>query len=128
MLDLAARIQGGARNAEGAAAEEPSVASVARAPPRVGLAGRVLLVTIGFVLLAMGLFYVSRLAAYRENWLHNKLAAAQTAIEAFDASGPSELPADLSRRLLASVGVKSIAIPTPLKRPSPADARRVRFA
>ncbi|MBV9289498.1 MAG: HAMP domain-containing histidine kinase [Hyphomicrobiales bacterium] len=110
MLDLPTRIQGGVRNAEGAAAEEAGVSFVAGTPPRLGLAGRVLLVTIGFVLLAMGLLYVTRLAAHRENWLHNKLAAAQTAVEAFDASGPSELPADLSRRLLASVGVKSITI------------------
>ncbi len=72
-----------------------------------------LVVTLGFVLLAMGLFYVTRLAAFRETWLHNKLAAAHTTFQAFEAGGPSELPADLSHKILASVGVKSIAVETP---------------
>ena len=40
-----------------------------------------LAVTIGFVLLAMGLFYVTRLTAYREMLLHGKIAAAQTTVE-----------------------------------------------
>ena len=78
-----------------------------------GLAGRVLLVTLGFVLLAMGLFFVTRLAAFRETWLHNKLAAAQTAFEVFDGGGADEIPQDLSGKILASVGVKSIAVSTP---------------
>ena len=38
-----------------------------------GLAARVLAVTIGFVFLAMGLFYVTRLTAHREMWLHGKI-------------------------------------------------------
>jgi signal transduction histidine kinase len=79
----------------------------------LGLAGRVLVVTLGFVLLAMALFYVTRLAAYRETWLHNKLAAAQTTFEAFDGGGATELSPDLSRKILASVRVKSIAVSTP---------------
>ena len=78
-----------------------------------GLAVRVLVVTLGFVLLAMALFYVTRLAAFRETWLHNKLAAAQTAFEVFDGDGADELPPDLSRKILASVGVKAIAVSTP---------------
>jgi signal transduction histidine kinase len=82
-------------------------------PRGFGLAGRVLAITIGFVLLAMALFFVTRLAAFRETWLHNKLTAAETAVLAFDAGGTSELSPDLSRKLLTSIGVKSIAIPTP---------------
>ena len=85
----------------------------AAAPLRgLGLAGRVLVVTIGFVLLAMALFYVARLAAFRETWLHNKLASAETVVQAFDAGGATELPPELARKILASVGVKSIAIST----------------
>ncbi|HEY1453593.1 MAG TPA: HAMP domain-containing sensor histidine kinase, partial [Roseiarcus sp.] len=49
-------------------------------------------------------------------WLHNKIAAAQTAVEAFNADGPTAPPEDLSRRILNSVGVKSIAIVTPTGR------------
>ena len=81
-----------------------------------GLAGRVLAVTVFFVLLAMGLFYVTRLTAYRENWLHNKLASAQTTVEAFDAAGPTPLPEDLSQRILNSDALKSISLMTPTGR------------
>ena len=49
-------------------------------------------------------------------WLHNKIAAAQTAVEAFNADGATPPPTDLSRRILNSVGVKLIAIVTPAGR------------
>jgi signal transduction histidine kinase len=78
-----------------------------------GLAGRMLVITIGFALLAMGLFYAARLAAFRDTWLHNKVTSAQTAFEAFDAGGPDPLPPDLARKVLESVGVKSISVSTP---------------
>ena len=91
-----------------------------RPPPApwrgLGLAGRVLAVTLTFVLLAMGLFYLTRLSSYRETWLHAKIASAQTAIESFDAAGPVPPPEDLSRRILNSVGVKSITVLTPAGR------------
>jgi len=82
----------------------------------LGLAARVLAVTIGFVLLAMGLFYLTRLSAYREMWLHNKIAEARTAVHVFDAAGPVPLPEELARKILDSVGVKSIALATPAGR------------
>ena len=78
-----------------------------------GLAGRMLIVTIGFALLAMGLFYTARLAAFRETWLHNKLTSAQTTFEAFDAGGANPLPPELARRVLESVGVRAIVVSTP---------------
>jgi signal transduction histidine kinase len=81
-----------------------------------GLAGRMLVVTIGFALLAMGLFYVARLAAFRETWLHNKMTSAETAFEAFGADAPDPLSPDLARRVLESVGVKAIAVSTPTGR------------
>ena len=83
---------------------------------RFGLAGRVLVVTIGFALLAMGLFYVTRLAAFRETWLHNKVSSAQTAFEAFDAGGAEELSPDLARKVLESAGVRAIVVSTPSSR------------
>ena len=52
----------------------------AAAPRALGLAGRLLLLTIGFVLLAMGLFYATRLSAYRDNWLRDRLMVAHTAM------------------------------------------------
>ncbi len=114
MLDLPARRR--SMSEIGASAETVFPAAAADGSRRLrgpGLAGRVLVVTLAFVLLAMGLFYVTRLAAFRETWLHNKLASAQTAFAAFDGGGTDELPPDLSRKILASVGVKAIAVSTP---------------
>ncbi len=114
MLDLPVRTERGAE-AVGAASAfvEERAPRVVRQSRALGLAGRVLAITIGFVLLAMALFLVTRLASFRETWLHNKLASADTAIRAFDAAGTSELPPELASKLLASVAVKSIAISTP---------------
>src|SRR5271165_2069595 len=122
MLDLPARSRDGAEKPALAEALAHSFARQAEAsgvalPLRgFGLAARVLAVTLGFILLAMGLFYLTRLVAFREMWLHNKIAAAQTAVEAFNADGPTPIPADLSQRILNSVVVKSIAIVTPTGR------------
>jgi signal transduction histidine kinase len=81
-----------------------------------GLAGRVLAVTIGFVFLAMSLFYVSRLTAHREMWLHNKISGAQTTVEAFGLAGTTPPPQDLAQKILHSVDVKWLAVETPLGR------------
>jgi len=81
--------------------------------PRVGIAARVLVVTIGFALLAMGLFYLARLAAYRDYWLHTKVTTAQTAFDAFDLGGPGAVPPDLAGKVLRSVGVRAIEVSTP---------------
>jgi signal transduction histidine kinase len=117
MLDLPAqRKSAGEPGPTAATALPPSAAAASVAARRIGghgLAGRVLVVTLGFVLLAMGLFYATRLAAIREMWLHNKLVAAETAFEAFDGGGANELPPDLSRKILASVKAKAITVSTP---------------
>ena len=108
----------------------PARAAAVR-PRRFGLAGRVLLITVGFALLAMGLFYVARLAAFRETWLHNKLTTAETALEVFDTGGPLDFPPDLARRVLKSFGVKGIVVSKPSGRralPDPAAAPDAAFS
>jgi signal transduction histidine kinase len=85
-------------------------AHAARRTRGLGLAARVLFLTIGCVLVAIGLVYVTRLSAIRETWLHNKLISAETAADAFDIGGPDKLPADLSQKILNSVGAQSISI------------------
>src|ERR1700759_128658 len=82
----------------------------------LGLAGRVLAVTIGFVLLAMGLFYVTRLTAHREMLLRAKIAATQTTVEAFGLGGATPPSHDLAQKILNSVEVKWIAVTTPTGR------------
>jgi signal transduction histidine kinase len=115
MLDLPARTESAALVAGpfATSAQEPTGSAETRWRHGLGLAGRVLVITIGFVLLALTLFYVTRLAAFRETWLHNKLAAAQTTVIAFDAGGSAPVAPELSRKLLESVGVKSMTISTP---------------
>jgi signal transduction histidine kinase len=115
MLDVPARSEGRAD----AAALADALARHTRVPGLplplrgFGLAARVLAVTIGFVLLAMSLFYVTRLTAHREMWLHGKITAAQTTVEAFGLAGPAPPPEELSQRILSSVGAKSIVVETP---------------
>ena len=101
MLDLPVRTESGVEIIRPAAAyaQEKAAPKEARRPRGLGLAGRVLVITIGFVLLAMGLFYVTRLAAFRETWLHNKLASAETVVHAFDAGGTNEVPPELARKI-----------------------------
>src|SRR5208282_361434 len=112
MLDLPARGPSGAD----APALAEALARHARASGLAlplhgfGLAARVLAVTIGFVLLAMSLFYVTRLTAHREMLLHGKIGAVQTTVDAFGLAGPTPPPHDLSQKILNSVDVKWMAI------------------
>lgn len=93
-----------------------SAKPLALAPVRrqsFGLAGRLLLLTIGFVLLTMGLWYSSRLAAYRDNWLRDRLMVAHTAMVLFGESGEDTLPKDLAAKILGSVDAKAIIVTLP---------------
>jgi signal transduction histidine kinase len=120
MLDLPARSEGRADtlafalpNAVASQASAPGLAPPFRG---VGLAARVLAVTVFFVLLAMSLFYVTRLTAHREMLLHGKISAVQTTVEAFGLAGPTPPPEDLSQKILNSVEVKWMAVGTPTGR------------
>ena len=57
---------------------------------RVGLSGKLLLLTILFVMIAEILIYVPSIANFRMNWLRDRLASAHTAALVLDAapSGP----------------------------------------
>jgi signal transduction histidine kinase len=118
MLDVTARSEGGANapTFTGALTRQTSVPGLALPFQGFGLAARVLAVTIGFVLLAMGLFYVTRLTAHREMLLHGKISAVQTTVDAFGLAGPTPPPHDLSQKILNSVDVKWMAIGTPAGR------------
>jgi signal transduction histidine kinase len=115
MLDLPARSRSGADAPPLAEAREKHAGASGFALPLdgFGLAARVLAVTISFVFLAMGLFYVTRLSAHREMWLHGKIGWTQTAIDAFGLAGPNPPSADLSQKLLHSLDVKWLAVETP---------------
>ena len=71
------------------------------------------MLTIGFVLLAMGLFYASRLTAYRESWLRDRLMVAHSAMMLFGGRATRALPPELAAKILDSVGAKSIVVALP---------------
>jgi signal transduction histidine kinase len=120
MLDLPGRGEGRADALAlplpSTVAKQASASGLAPSLHGVGLAARVLAVTIGFVFLAMGLFYVTRLTAHREMLLHGKIGAVQTTVDAFGMAGPTPLPKDLPQKILNSVDVKWMAIETPAGR------------
>jgi signal transduction histidine kinase len=119
MLDVPTRSEGGADalalTFPDAIAKQASAPALAPSFHGFGLAARVLAVTIGFVLLAMSLFYVTRVTAHREMLLHGKISAVQTTVDAFGLAGPTP-PQDLSQKILNSVDVKWMAIETPAGR------------
>jgi signal transduction histidine kinase len=84
----------------------------AKRPRGPGLASRLLLLTIGFALLAQVMIYVPRIATVRDNWLRDRLAAANTAALVFAASPDDALPKALAGKILDSVGAKTIALKT----------------
>ena len=49
----------------------------------LGLAERVLLLTVGFVLITITAYYVTRLANFREAWLRDWFVTARTAVATF---------------------------------------------
>jgi signal transduction histidine kinase len=87
--------------------------SVAVRRRSIGVAGHLLLLTIGFVLLAMALFSASRLTAYRENWLRDRLMVAHSAMMLFGETGKELVPPELADKILDTVGAKSIVVALP---------------
>jgi signal transduction histidine kinase len=84
-------------------------------PPRkrIGLAGRLLILTIASVAVTMNVFYVTRLSLSRENWVRDRLFAAETATMVFGADEPAPLPKELTKKILDAVGAKMIMLSTP---------------
>ncbi len=81
-----------------------------------GLASRILLLTMGFVMLAEIAIYIPSIANFRNNWLRDRLSAAYTAALVLEAAPPEAIPEALTRDLLASVGAMSIAVKYPQTR------------
>jgi signal transduction histidine kinase len=82
----------------------------ARKLPALGLSGRLLVLTILFVMIAEVLIYVPSVANFRRTWLKDRLAAAQIAALVMDAAPTETLPSDVESRLLEGVGALAIAV------------------
>src|ERR1041384_3087426 len=82
----------------------------ARVGGRLGLSGKLLVLTILFVMLAEVLIYVPSIANFRWNWLHDRLSAAYTAALGLDAAPSGLVPESLARQILDSVGARAVAM------------------
>jgi len=94
---------------------EPLETTVPAAPRarhrwRVGLSGKLLLLTIVFVMLAEVLIYVPSVANFRLNWLNDRLAAAHTAALVLEAAPSGMVPESLAKKILASIGARAVAM------------------
>src|SRR5947209_5834636 len=87
-------------------AERPA----ARMSRRLGLSGKLLLLTIPLVLIALLLIYVPAIANFRTNRLNDRLAAANTAALVLDAAPSGMVPDSLARQILTSIGARAVAI------------------
>lgn len=79
---------------------------------RFGLSGRLLVLTILFVMLAEVLIYVPSVANFRLSWLSDRLAAAHTAALVLDAAPSGMVPESLARQILASIDARAVAMKT----------------
>jgi len=82
----------------------------AKVPRRLGLSGKLLLLTIPLVMIAGILIYVPAIANFRMNRLNDRLAAANTAALVLDAAPLGMVPDSLARQILTSIGARAVAI------------------
>src|SRR5262250_764238 len=83
-----------------------------RARPRLGLSGKLLVLTLLFVMVAEVLIYVPSIANFRLNWLHDRLSAAYTAALVFETAPSGMVPDAVARQILESIGARAVALKT----------------
>src|SRR5246127_1380305 len=81
-----------------------------RPPRRLGLSGKLLLLTIPLVMIAGVLIYVPAIANFWTNRLNERLAAANTAALVLDAAPLGMVPDSLARQILTSIQARAVAI------------------
>jgi signal transduction histidine kinase len=82
----------------------------ARLPRRLGLSGKLLLLTIPLVMIAEVLIYVPSIANFWMNRLNARLASANTAALVLDAAPSGMVPESLAHQILDSIGARAVAI------------------
>jgi signal transduction histidine kinase len=78
--------------------------------PRFGLSGKLLVLTILFVMIAEVLIYVPLVANFRVNWLRDRLASAYTAALVLDAAPNGMVSDTLAKQILDSIGARAVAM------------------
>lgn len=76
----------------------------------IGLPGKLLLLTILFVMVAEVLIFLPSVANHRRSWLMDRLTAAQIASLSLEAAQASDLPERLRRELLSTAGVIAVSL------------------
>ena len=79
-------------------------------PRRLGLSGKLLLMTIPLAMIAGMMIYVPAIANFRVNRLNDRLAAANTAALVLDAAPLGMVPEQLARQILTSIDARAVAI------------------
>jgi len=78
--------------------------------PHFGLSGKLLVLTLLFVMLDEVLIYVPSVANFRLNWLKDRLAAAHVAAMVLKAAPRDMVPQDLKQQILGEIGAKAVAL------------------
>jgi signal transduction histidine kinase len=92
-------------------ANEPTAGTEAAGPVlRLGLSGKLLVLTILFVMIAEVLIFVPSIANFRLNWLADRLAAANTAALVLDAAPSGLVPEGLAKQILQSIDARAVAM------------------
>src|SRR5204862_1526210 len=99
--------------------DRPAAADQRAPVPRLGLSGKLLVLTILFVMIAEVLIYVPSIASFRLNWLNDRLSAAYTAALVFEAvprgsdgQPTASIPDSLVKQILDSIGARAVAMKT----------------
>ena len=79
---------------------------------RFGLANRLLVLLLLFIMLAEVAVYIPTIANFRNAWLRDRLAAASTAALVFEAAPAGSVPDELEAAILRSVGARTIVVKT----------------
>ena len=87
------------------AARPPAVRAL-----RFGLSGKLLVLTILFVMIAEVLIYVPLVANFRVHWLRDHLAGAYTAALVLEAAPSGMVPESLAKQILDSIGARAVAM------------------
>lgn len=90
--------------------ESAASAQRPRRRARFGLAARILVLTIGFVMAAEVAIYVPSIANFRNNWLRDRLSSAYIAALVLEAAPADMVPEELTRTLLTNVGANTIVL------------------
>lgn len=82
-----------------------------RMRPVTGLSGRLLIMTVLFVMLVEVFVYAPSVARFRLDWLEQRAAAAQLTVVALEATPDNMVTTELANRLLDQVGAHAVVVP-----------------